>query len=439
MLLIDQLKWSFRHSRRQIFESLLVVFAIGLGVAVIITVLTLFLSANHQYHQIQEQHYFRTFEVRSRSDDLPYGNQAAPLVLLGEEGQRTELELTISDIEALQANLPDDMFVFVETGYGVTSPLFPKDDESQEQSLPSWFGSQRHELLLTATTVDYFGFHNMSLQSGNWFMQDDIDRGNPVVVLPDRLAKRLYGDEEPVGKTLPISLGEDWEQVEYTVIGVLSPPEDEERGFPYMPMERGYIPLTASPYTISGGGGFSPRFSSISVGVDPGTDLASAYERIKTEVLLQWGEQEAVRSPLQEFQETRKTVNRYAMIIGALASVGLIIAVVNILNLMLARVLKRTKSVGLCMALGSSRALVFRQFFTEAILLGVIGALLGTVLSIGLGSLLESRLGGALNDAMYGTRALLEIVIGLIVSLLFGVYPAYQGSRISPVDALRTD
>ncbi len=65
------------------------------------------------------------------------------------------------------------------------------------------------------------------------------------------------------------------------------------------------------------------------------------------------------------------------MIIGIFASLGLIIAVINILNLMLARVLKRTKSIGLSMALGSSRRLVFRQFVSEASFLGLVGSALG--------------------------------------------------------------
>ena len=437
MLLIDQLTWSFRHSKRQFFESLLVVLAIGLGVAVIVTVLTLFLSVNQEYKQIQEQDYFRTFEVLSSEDRMSYGDQA-PLVLLGEERQREAFSFTISEMEELQAHLPDNMYAFAENMYGVKSPLLPEEEESEEQSLRSRFMGGRNDFFLTATTANYFQFKNMSLQSGSWFVQDDVDKGNPVVVLSHKLAERLYGDEDPVGKTLPIDLGEGWEQIEYTVIGVLGLPEDTDYYTAFSQIERGYIPLRSSPYELSGRG-YRSQLGSISVGVDPGTDLVTAYERIKTEVQLKWGEKLAVRSPFQELQEMRKTMTRYALLIGSLASVGLIIAVVNILNLMLARVLKRTKSVGLSMALGSSRALVFRQFLMEAIVLGVMGAVLGIVLSFGLASLLQNRLNMTLMDEMVGEQILLGVGIGLIVSLLFGVYPAYQGARIDPVDALRTD
>ncbi len=119
---------------------------------------------------------------------------------------------------------------------------------------------------------------------------------------------------------------------------------------------------------------------------------------------------------------------------------GLIIAVINILNLMLARVLKRTKSIGLSMALGSSRRLVFRQFVSEASFLGLVGSALGILCSFGLGAVLKYALGTAALPAMAKERIMLGAALGVLTSLLFGgAYPAYLASRIDPVDALRTD
>jgi putative ABC transport system permease protein len=146
-----------------------------------------------------------------------------------------------------------------------------------------------------------------------------------------------------------------------------------------------------------------------------------------------------VRSALLEFRESQKQLQRYALLIGILASVGLVIAVINILNLMLARVLKRTKSIGLSMALGSSRQMVFRQFMLEAFTLGIIGSILGILLSFALVEVLKKALGAFFAANMLGTRVLLGFGLGFAVSLLFGVYPAYLGSRTNPVDALRTD
>lgn len=167
-------------------------------------------------------------------------------------------------------------------------------------------------------------------------------------------------------------------------------------------------------------------------------DLASAGEVVQSEAALLWGEEAfALRSPVDDWRESIKQVQRYALLIGMLASVGLVIAVINILNLMLARVLKRTKAVGLSMALGSSRGQVFRQFMLEAVVLGLAGSVLGIALSFAFAELLKKSLGGW--SGGWGSRLGLGIALGLLISLFFGVYPAYLGSRTNPVDALRTD
>ena len=83
--------------------------------------------------------------------------------------------------------------------------------------------------------------------------------------------------------------------------------------------------------------------------------------------------------------------------------------------------------------------MVFGQFVLEALALGIIGSLLGVLVSFGFGALLGKTLGTVLTETMSGVRLLLGVSIGLAVSLFFGVYPAYLGSRINPGDALRSD
>ena len=138
------------------------------------------------------------------------------------------------------------------------------------------------------------------------------------------------------------------------------------------------------------------------------------------------------------WREATKTMQRQGLLIGLLASVGLFIAIINILNLMLARLLKRTKSIGLNIALGSSRWMVFRQFMIEAVSLGMAGALVGIALSFAFAELLKNSL-SLFATAKLGARIGLGVAMGFVVSLLFGVYPAYLGSLINPVEALRNE
>lgn len=431
MSLIDQIRWSFRHSKRQLFESILVVMAIGLGVGVIVTVLSLLLSVNQQYRAIEHEDYFRTFELVSQTE---YSSRSgAPLVLIGTELQKESWSASLAEIEELQRHLPDTQHVFVEMNWSVRTSL-----ELAEVEVPfPWV--EANEIFLTGTTPEYYHFKNLTLERGNWFLGDDIHEKSRVAVLSASLANDLFEDEDPIGQTLPMETFGDEGPLQYTVIGVLTQvTKEQDPYFTFREARTAYVPVTASPYPQWGGEG-EERFTRVSIGVDPGLDLAKAHEIAKSEAKLVWGEKVAVRSPLGDFQEMQKQLRRYALLIGVFASVGLVIAVINILNLMLARVLKRTKGIGLSMALGSSRRLVFRQFVLEALSLGVIGSVIGVFLSFGLSVVLEKAVGVPLISGMYGTRILLGVTIGFVVSLLFGVYPAYLGSRINPVDALRTD
>lgn len=162
MSLVDQLRWSLRHSKRQLFESILVVAAISLGVGVIVTVLSLLLSVNQQYGEFEYEDYFRTFELISQADFA--SRSGAPLVLIGTESGAAEWRATLVEIEELQRHLPDTMHVFVEMNWSVRTLL-----ELSEVETPfPWM--EANEIFLTGTTPEYFNFKNYTLERGNWFL-----------------------------------------------------------------------------------------------------------------------------------------------------------------------------------------------------------------------------------------------------------------------------
>ncbi len=429
MSLFDQFKWSLRHSKRQLLESVLVIVAIALGVGVIITVLGMFFSIGDQYRDLESSNHFRTLEVIDKTEASR--RQGAPLTLLGTSLDTESWGATLEEIAELEQNLPSTMHAYVQMGWVATTPLLPEEEESDEPRY-SWYDS--NQILITGTLPAYFAFQGERLQSGNFFLPKDVQDESRVLVVTTSLAQDLFGDGDPLGQIVPLIRPGAEEALPYTVIGVLAPPEeDAHQYYVFRDVRTAYAPISASPYHRG-----ENIFSNLSIGLDPGVDISSALEQVQSEVGLIWGDRVAVRSSLAEFRESEKQMQRYAFLIGILASVGLVIAVINILNLMLARVLKRTKSIGLSMALGSSRNLVFRQFMIEAFSLGLLGSILGILLSFGLAEILKHVLGG-FSAEMLGARIVSGIILGFAISLVFGIYPAYLGSRTNPVDALRTD
>jgi len=428
----DQMKWSLRHAKKQPLESLLVVVAVALGVGVIITVLTMLLSVGQQYRSVVQADYFRSLNVMGQAESSR--REGAPLTLIGSDMERLDWSATLEEIAEFQRHLPPTMHAYVETHWMSKTPLLPDEDTSEDESLYSWYFDP-NQIFIMGTLPEFFAFNGDTLQRGNLFIAEDVLSSNHVIVLPNVLAEDLFGEDDPLGQVVPLITFDEGEAVDYTVIGVLDSPQGEAEDVSFGVESRtAYAPITVSPY-----GGGEQSFMNITVGVDVDVDLALALEQASSEARLIWGDQVSVTSSMAEFKESQSQMQRYTLLIGLLASVGLVIAVINILNLMLARVLKRTKSIGLSMALGSSRKMVFRQFLLESIIPGLVGSLLGIVLSFGLGVVMDKALGAFFVTSSLGMRVLLGVAMGLVVSLLFGVYPAYLGSRTNPVDALRTD
>jgi len=430
--LLDQFKWSLRHSRRQLLESTLVVFAIGLGIGVIITVLTMFLRLGEEYGRIREMDYFRTVEILGRGESAQW--QSTPITVIGSELNRVTWGASLDEVLELQRQLPPDMYVFVELSLLAETHLLPQEADREDGV---WYGFRGNQLFISCTVPAYFAFKNVEAAQGNLFLLDDVLSASRVLVLTDTLARDLFGEQNPIGQVVPLSFGPGQEAEDFTVIGVLSPPEGDMYSV-FNERRTAWAPITVMPsYRL----GFddATKFYNISVGLDEDEDLAAAVELVRREAALMWGEEAIdVRNPLDSWRESMQQVQRYALLIGTLASVGLVIAVINILNLMLARLLKRTKSIGLSMALGSSRAQVFRQFMLEAVVLGLAGAVLGILLSFGFSEIVKQEY-GEFAAGRLSTRLGLGIGLGFLISLFFGVYPAYLGSRVNPVDALRID
>ncbi len=522
MNFVDKLSWSIRHARKRLFESLLIVFAIGLGIAVIVAILSVVFNAQSQLAGVgRNDVYFREFRIYSSAHFSSFSGQE-PILSVIEERPDIPLQVSLAELDDLQKSLPEGMYVFVEENYSNPSPLLPFEEdpeadtpgkhsyrsfttsvrsvdsfsvemegtvdstepevgdsdsdhveldedifdnqtiEMEPESLQTFetslrsstvgieseYGPSMYDLyetiLLTAVTLPYQHFNELEVALGNWFETIDIESGNKVIVLTDELAQRLFPEENPIGKMVPVS-NYDEQTIHYEVIGVLAPmsEEDQKDLFYRGDFNVGYIPITAAPRY----GGFDESeisdrtFDFFIIGVSKDMDIAKSTEIIQAEIKLRYGELATVQNFYLSSDSVDGQIQSIYIIIGIFASLGLVIAVINILNLMLARVLRRTKSVGLSIALGAHKGSVFGQFLLEALSLGVFGAGLGIGLSYGLLQILNSVLGMPTEMGLtFGYKEILSgCGLGLLVSLIFGIYPAYQGAQINPIDALRAD
>ena len=381
----------FRHLKKQALESLMIVLALSVGIAVLTTVLVSYLGLNQQLHEYLQNDHYRLFSVTSRGIQNELSLRSAPPISPDAAGEDPSLDLNLTDLEEIQNSLPRGMFAF-HTQSAKFNLHLPRE----------------LDLTVTGTSTG--------------FVDEDTEQGTPVLIVSADLANDLFSTYNALGQT--VSFESRGVSHVYTVVGVL------ERGVgEYHTV---YAPLGSPLFP-------STHLHSFFVGINGEQNLVQALEEIQGLVHLHLGDGACVQNNLTQLQEELAIIRPILRNIGLFASMGLVIAVINILNLMLARILRRVKHAGISMALGSSRLEVFLQFLGEALILGLMSALFGMAISYLAGLWLQNTWSIAVYQVSMALRFLVSVGIGGIASLLFGFYPASQIVQMDLVQALRTD
>lgn len=217
---------------------------------------------------------------------------------------------------------------------------------------------------------------------------------------------------------------------EFKVAGIL-----EDAGFRYDVNPNSAIIISDKDFTLVSDAGFS----SVIVKVRDIEDIANIKEDIERRINSK-DEKVSVFEMKRFLEMITQTFNQINLFLMAIASVSLLVAGVSILNIMLMSTIERTKEIGIMRAIGASRATVLRIFLLEALVLGVIGSVIGSVLSVLAGYginymiLRETRFIFQISTLGY---VLLGFLIGVATSIFSGLYPAWKASRLEPIEALR--
>jgi putative ABC transport system permease protein len=342
----------------------------------------------------------------------------------GPPGMRSfEPSLTRGDLEALSDpfNVPDVV---------KTAP---------EVNTMATVAYQRNTLGLqvSGVTFDYQDVRNSRVAEGSFISDQDVAVRSRVAVLGVRAMERLFeADEYPIGRTIKIN------NIPFEVIGIM-----EEKGGGAFGSEDDliYIPLTTMQerlmpdYRNSRG---EPLLSVIYTQVAAEERMDEARQQIE-ELLRQ-------RHNVQFRGEDDFTVINQAdlvaifgqitgvitLFLGAIAAISLLVGGIGIMNIMLVSVTERTREIGIRKAVGARRKDILLQFLIEAMVLSLIGGLVGIVLGWA-GAVLISSLQDDLTAVVTLQSVLLATGFSLAVGLFFGIYPATRAAGLNPIDALR--
>ena len=408
MLTQDLLKTSITALRRNKSRSALTILGIVIGIASVILMLSIGQSAEGLILN----------QVADLGADLIFVEPAAGDPTAGPPDPFIEQTLTLDDVEALERS------PYVQAVSGtLTSTLTVSYQEVTQ------FTS------INGTDDKYLEVFPADVLYGRFLEEDDVDGYARVAVLGLDIARDLYGDQNPVD--MKVKIGD----VTMRVIGVLDEQGtrffqnlDEQIAIPVTTMQRDVMGLDTLNY-----------ISMLSVG-----DIDIAKEEVRwvmrDEHNIDNPEGDAskddffVSSQSDAVEIIGVVGSVLTLLLSSIAAMSLVVGGIGIMNIMLVSVTERTREIGLRKAVGATRKEILQQFLVEAVLLTLIGGLVGVTIGVGI-SLLSGVIGAQFVDGWSASvpisAIILAVIVSTIVGVIFGVYPARQAAKLDPIEALR--
>jgi putative ABC transport system permease protein len=340
------------------------------------------------------------------------GSSTTGGVRSGSGGNNT---LNVGDAEAI-AELP---------GVQTAAPIHPG-------SAQIIYGPNNWNTGIIGTTPNYLEARSWPVITGNIFTDSDVRSATRVALIGKTAAQNLFGDEDPVGKTIRIR------QSPFIILGTLAAKGQDMNGRDQD--DTIIIPLTTAQRQV-----FGSQFPGAvrMIMVQAATqEIMPDVEKSMTELLRQrhriregMDNDFFLRNLTAVAESAEESTRIMSLLLGAIASVSLLVGGIGIMNIMLVSVTERTREIGIRMAIGAREKDILLQFLLEAIIISVMGCFIGLLLGIG-GALLVNTLTGTM-VIISGSSAVVAFSVAATVGIFFGFYPARKAAQLDPIEALR--
>ncbi len=384
-------------------RTLLTMLGIVIGVGAVICTIAIGQGAGEQ---VQEQ-------IQNLGDNMVFvaaGSVTSNGVRMGSQATKT---LTVQDSDAIGQHIPSVALV----SPGVNS------------SVQVVNGNQNWYTRASGVGPAYFQIRRWPVEHGSTFSQRDVDVAADVCEIGHTVAVKIFGDDDPVGQVVRI------QNIPFRILGEMSikgqstfgTDQDDTLIMPYTTMQK----------KIAGIDWLQNVMASATSANDIDTAEKQIAALLRQRHHLRPGEDDdfIIRSPSELADTQKQTARILTLLLASIASVSLLVGGIGIMNIMLVSVTERTREIGLRMAIGASKRAVELQFLCEALVLSMLGGIVGIVVGIG-ASIVVSRVfhwATLLSPMSIGVAVCFSAGIGIF----FGFYPARRAANLHPVEALR--
>jgi putative ABC transport system permease protein len=295
------------------------------------------------------------------------------------------------------------------------------------------FSGNNWNTSIIGTSPTYFSIRGWNVDSGELFSDADIRSANRVALIGKTVAENLFGDDiDPIGKTIRIK------KSPFTILGVL---ESKGQSFDGRDQDDTIIvPITTAQRKLFGNQipgsvrmimaqAKSEKY--MGVAEDAINDLIRQRHNIRENAESDF----SVRNLTAMAKTASDTAKTMSMLLGAIASISLLVGGIGIMNIMLVSVTERTREIGIRMAIGAREKDILLQFLLEACVISIVGCVIGVALGLG-GALLVKKMVGA--EILISMQSIvLAFSVAASVGVFFGYYPASKAAKLHPIEALR--
>jgi putative ABC transport system permease protein len=295
------------------------------------------------------------------------------------------------------------------------------------------FSGSNWNTSIIGTFPTYFSIRGWNVDSGELFSDADIRSANRVALIGKTVAENLFGDDiDPIGKTIRIK------KSPFMILGVL---ESKGQSFDGRDQDDTIIvPITTAQRKLFGNQipgsvrmimaqAKSEKY--MGVAEDAINDLIRQRHNIRENAESDF----SVRNLTAMAKTASDTAKTMSMLLGAIASISLLVGGIGIMNIMLVSVTERTREIGIRMAIGAREKDILLQFLLEACVISIVGCVIGVALGLG-GALLVKKMVGA--EILISMQSIvLAFSVAASVGVFFGYYPASKAAKLHPIEALR--